>query len=328
MNSNRKLQLFLMAIGVFTITSCKKQGIQDNAPATRNESAMIKTNALPNYSLNNWMSFLPDTMNIAQISIPGTHDSGARTEPISGTAKCQTMSITEQLNAGVRYLDIRCRHINNSFAIHHGAIYQNLNYSDVLKACIDFLNANPSETIMMSVKEEHTAADNTRSFEQTFDSYVQENAGKWDLGTGISKLSAIRGKIKLLRRFGSGNAKGIDATQWGDNTTFDINNPAANLKVQDEYKVSNTDAKWTRVKTQLDAAHADHSNRLYLNYSSGYKSLIFGIPDINAVHNSVNPKIAAYFSGNISGRYGVIPMDFVTTDLARGIVKTNFGQTL
>jgi len=52
---------------------------------------------------------------------------------------------------------------------------ENSNYSDVLKGCIDFLNANPSETIIMSVEEGYMP---TCSFEDTFDTYVQENASK------------------------------------------------------------------------------------------------------------------------------------------------------
>jgi 1-phosphatidylinositol phosphodiesterase len=77
----------------------------------------------------------------------------------------------------------------------------------------------------MSVKEEYDASNTTRSFESTFDSYVQKNPSKWDLGTNIPTLGDVRGKIRLLRRFSAGTAKGINATSWADNTTFEINNP-------------------------------------------------------------------------------------------------------
>lgn len=310
-------------------TACKKQDSLGYNPEMKKESSVkTKQTALLNYTLSNWMSFIPDTTSIAQISIPGTHDSGARFEPVSGTAKCQNLTIADQLTAGVRFLDVRCRHFNNSFTIHHDLVYQNLNFSDVLKACIDFLDANPSETVIMSVKEEYTPSGNTRSFEETFDAYVKENASKWDLGTDISRLSSIRGKIKLLRRFSTANAKGIDATAWKDNATFEINNKAANLKIQDEYKVSKVEAKWASVNSLLNAAHDDTSNRLYINFGSGFKSLIFGIPDIIAVNNYINPKITTFFSGNTNGKYGVIPLNFITADLSRGIVKSNFNQAL
>jgi 1-phosphatidylinositol phosphodiesterase len=269
------------------------------------------------------MSVVADQTSIAAISIPGTHDSGATQEQVAGTAKCQNLSITDQLNVGVRYLDIRCRHIDNAFAIHHGAIYQNLNFNDVLNACINFLNSHPTETIIMSVKEEHTPSNNTRSFEQTFDAYVQQNPAKWDLGNNIPTLGSIRGKIRLLRRFSGSSPKGIDATAWADNTTFDINN-AATLKVQDFYNVNDVNTKWTKVETLLNEAKNDVSNRLYLNYASGYKAGIFSIPSITTVSNFINPKITTFFTNNTHGKFGIIPLDFVDSGRSQLIINTNF----
>ncbi|MBN2842929.1 MAG: hypothetical protein JXM68_07555, partial [Sedimentisphaerales bacterium] len=51
---------------------------------------------------NNWMAAQKDISLLSQLSIPGTHDSGARFEPIGGTAKCQNLTIAEQLAIGVR----------------------------------------------------------------------------------------------------------------------------------------------------------------------------------------------------------------------------------
>jgi 1-phosphatidylinositol phosphodiesterase len=205
----RKLQLPLFVALVLTFSACKKE----EQPKGNFSNSNLKSSAnaqLLSFSLNSWMSVVADQTSIAAISIPGTHDSGATQEQVAGTAKCQNLSITDQLNVGVRYLDIRCRHIDNAFAIHHGAIYQNLNFNDVLNACINFLNSHPTETIIMSVKEEHTPSNNTRSFEQTFDAYVQQNPAKWDLGNNIPTLGSIRGKIRLLRRFSGSSPKGIE----------------------------------------------------------------------------------------------------------------------
>jgi len=304
--------------------ACKKDS-QPNQLKYKAESlsgtSMVQ---LLSYTMSNWMGALPDATSISSISIPGTHDSGATVEPLGGTAKCQNLSIAAQLSAGVRYLDIRCRHIDNAFTIHHGAIYQNLNFNDVLNACISFLNSNPTETIIMSVKEEHTPSNNTRSFEQTFDSYVAQNSGKWDLGNNIPDLGSVRGKIRLLRRFGAGTAKGIDATSWADNTTFQINNANANLKVQDYYNVSDVNTKWSNVEGLLNEAHNDSSNRLYLNYGSGYKAGIFGIPSITTVSNHVNPKINTFFTSNTFGKYGVVILDFIDATRSQLIAESNF----
>lgn len=315
---------FLVA-GMLFILSCKKQTNDGfETQKLKPTKSQMSSSRLLSYTASNWMGSIPDATNIAHLSIPGTHDSGARNEPVAGTAKCQNLSIADQLVAGVRYLDIRCRHIGNSFAIHHGAIYQNLNFTDVLNACIGFLDNNPTETIIMSVKEEHTATDNTRSFEETFDAYVQQNPSKWNLGDGVPTLGSIRGKIKLLRRFGSGNVKGIDATNWADNTTFTINNSAASLKVQDYYNVNDVNTKWSNVSALLNETNNDTSNKLYLNYSSGYKALIFGIPSITTVSNSINPKITTFFTNNTHGKYGIIAMDFIDAARSQLILNTNF----
>ena len=164
-----------ITLGVVTASiffSCSNDSLMERDSNENSLASLAKVSSrasLAPIEMNSWMSGLQDNISISKISIPGTHDSGARVDApvVSGTAKTQDLSIAEQLNAGVRFLDIRCRHIDNAFTIHHGAIYQNLNFDDVLNACYTFLNSHPSETIIMSVKEEYDASNTTRSFEQT-----------------------------------------------------------------------------------------------------------------------------------------------------------------
>ncbi|QBA19909.1 phosphatidylinositol-specific phospholipase C domain-containing protein [Chryseobacterium indologenes] len=321
-----------ITLGVVTASiffSCANDSILERDSNENNVASLTKTagraSLLP-VSLNSWMAGLQDNISISKLSIPGTHDSGARIDAplVSGTAKTQDLSIAEQLNAGVRFLDIRCRHIDNAFTIHHGAIYQNMNFDDVLNACYTFLQNNPSETIIMSVKEEYDASNTTRTFEQTFDSYVQKNPSKWDLGAIIPTLGAVRGKIKLLRRFSSGTTKGINASPWADNTTFDINNSGVQLKVQDYYKVTNNDDKWNAISSLLNEAKTDTNGKLFLNFTSGYKPGIFGIPSIPTVSNNINPKLKTFFQTNTQGTFGIMPIDFVNAELSQLIVNTNF----
>ncbi len=176
----------------------------------------------------------------------------------------------------------------------------------------------------MSVKEEYDASNTTRSFEQTFDSYVQKNPSKWDLGANIPTLGAVRGKIKLLRRFSSGTTKGINASPWADNTTFDINNSGVQLKVQDYYKVTNNDDKWNGIFNLLNEAKNDTNGKLFVNFTSGYKPGIFGIPSIPTVSNNINPRLKTFFQSNTHGSFGIMPIDFVNAELSELIVKTNF----
>ncbi|HET9257143.1 MAG TPA: phosphatidylinositol-specific phospholipase C [Pseudonocardiaceae bacterium] len=104
-------------------------------------------------SLSSWMGDLPDDALVTALSIPGTHDSGCIDGPV-GFAKTQNLDIAEQLNAGIRFLDIRLAHYQNDLHVHHDVVYMGKSYKDVLRICAEFLGRHPSETIMMSVKEE------------------------------------------------------------------------------------------------------------------------------------------------------------------------------
>jgi len=317
------LNFFMFVFVIFSLGSCKKD--EAAAPSSSIEAPSSKTlKAGTAYSLNNWMSSINGALSLSQLSIPGSHDAGARYEPISGTAKCQNLSIADQLNAGVRFLDIRCRHIGDAFAIHHGSIYQNINFDDVLNACWAFLSANPTETIVMSVKEEYNSSNITRTFEQTFDTYVAKNPSRWNLGASVPTLNSVRGKIVLLRRFSATNTpKGIDASNWSDNTTFNTSNSNASLSIEDYYQASSANNKWTYITNQLTAAKSGSSSTLFMTFTSGYYSII-GIPSITTISNSVNPKLTTYFTSNTSGRFGIIPMDFSDSSRSNLIIATNF----
>ena len=90
------------------------------------------------YTRPEWMGDLPDDLLISAMSVPGSHDAMAR---FGGPApRCHTLTLDRQLNAGIRAFDIRLRHIEDVFAIHHGAYFQNAYFgNDVLQVFIDFL---------------------------------------------------------------------------------------------------------------------------------------------------------------------------------------------
>ena len=272
-----------------------------------------------------WMGSLRGDASLSELSIPGTHDSGARHERFYGTIKCQTLTIPEQLRAGVRFLDIRCRHVKNTFLIYHGPVYQKLTFNEVLDSCCGFLRENPTECIIMSVKEENIPSGNTRSFEDTFDACVAGNPAPWCLTENVSALSQAKGKIVLLRRFKARAVrKGIDATGWLDNRSFTMSNSAARLRVQDYDQFHDNRGKWKAIQDLYEEAESRDRECLYLNFASGYTpSWFFSIPRIRAVSKVINPLIAAYFAGKGPQRYGITVMDFADARRCSLIIATN-----
>ncbi|MGJ1269768.1 phosphatidylinositol-specific phospholipase C [Sphingobacterium spiritivorum] len=317
-----KLYLNYMLLLLVVFTSCNSSEIEK---LQLSQSSASVEQVLPEGT--NWMSFIQGERKLSSLSIPGTHDAGARYEPVSGTAKTQNLTIAEQLNAGVRFLDVRCRFVDDNFAIHHGPVYQHLNFDDVLQSCKSFLQAHPSETIVMSVKEEHTPSGNSMTFEERFIKYTDTYSGLFSLDADIPSLQQARGKIVLLRRFSSSQALGIQAYNgWSDNTSFTIQNQESILQVQDAYQVSSNTDKWNAIHTLLNTSkNADMaSGTLFLNFSSGYQKKLWVIPNIPSVSNEINPKLLNYFNQQTTGHFGVIITDFIHADLAKSIFNTNF----
>jgi 1-phosphatidylinositol phosphodiesterase len=273
----------------------------------------------------NWMGAIAGSTSIAGLSIPGTHDTGARVEVTPGTTKCQDLTVPDQLSAGIRYFDIRCRNVGNKFDIYHTNVYQNLSFDDVLQSIFSFFASNPGETIIMSMKEEQPASNSTNTFEQTFDAYAALHPDRWYLAPTIPTLDQARGKIVLLRRFGAASVpKGIDATVWADNTTFTINNGSATLRIQDYYEVSDDNAKWTSIVSLLSEAKQGSPTTLFLNNMSAYQPLDGGLENIPSVSDVINPKAVSYFTANTSGRFGIVAMDFADMTKSSLILSTNF----
>ncbi len=274
---------------------------------------------LPTYATgNDWMHDLDDKLRLSELSIPGSHDAGARLEPIPGTARCQSLSIAEQLTAGVRFLDIRCRHLHDSFAIYHGIADQKLTFAEVIGAVQAFLKANPAECVILSVKEESTAAGNTRTFEQTLTTYLAENPALWSLGEDIPTIAQARGKIVFFRRFRSSSALGIDASTWPDSSTFTF----GKIRVQDRYQVTSNDAKWAAFTALLD--ETPNRDLLRLDFSSGVGS-VFGLPNIPNVSNDINPRLTRYFTDHQTACAAIIVMDFPDAARCELIYRLNAG---
>lgn len=166
-----------------------------------------------------WMSMLPDSRRFSELTIPATHDSMSFHGGDIG--QTQSMSLTQQLQSGIRYLDIRCRHMNNTFKIYHGIQYQYADFRDVLSAAKAFLQVNTRETIYIMVASETTdvtpEVGNTRTFTETFAAYQSEFPGLfWGYSNGNPTLGETRGKVVLIQ--------GWSGAQYGIyRSTFDIN---------------------------------------------------------------------------------------------------------
>ncbi len=276
------------------------------------------------------MSFAGDSVSLSGLTIPGTHDSGALHEPLAGTIACQKLSIRAQLDIGVRYLDIRLRHYGDALLVHHGPVYQHMNFDDVLIHVTAFLRANPSETVIMEVSSEYKPADNTETFEQGFLRHANNPAYKssWWRETYVPRLGDVRGKIVLLRRFPGSIAAsgGIDVTGWQDDTQFTLTDTrGVNILVQDRYRVASNHDKWDIVRGMLDQAAEDTGGAWRLNFTSGFRSIL-GVPNITGVSEDINSRLSHYFAEDARRGvpFGVIISDFIDKQIVQHELRSYF----
>ncbi|MCX5392143.1 phosphatidylinositol-specific phospholipase C [Streptomyces sp. NBC_00094] len=241
-----------------------------------------------------WMAAHGDGTALRQLTIPGTHDSGARYGGL--WTECQNTTIAQQLDSGIRFLDIRCRVTGGSFAIHHGASYQNMMFGDVLVACSAFLAAHPSETVLMRVKQEYSE-ESDATFRAVFDDYLDARGWRslFRIGDGLPLLGEARGRVVLLADNG-----GLPGVRYGDGSLFDI---------QDDY-MAEPFGKYPKIEAHFRKAIAQ-PGKLYVNYVSTAAALP---PRWNA--DRLNPRVHSWLDGaEAAGRtgLGIVPMDYPNT---------------
>ena len=206
------------------------------------------------------------------LTMPGSHDTCAYTVR-DALARTQDATLEAQLLNGVRVLDIRCRHENDTFSIYHAGIALGMTFDDVIEICRRFLAGHPRECIVMSIKEEWRERGCSRAFADTFDEYVAGHASvRWHLSPAVPALDGASGSIVLLRRFACDRALGIDLTAWPDNSTFTIDDLSAPFAIQDEFRVpvrASIDYKWRAIEAMLDTASHSMPTRWVINFCSG-----------------------------------------------------------
>ncbi|KAL7268654.1 hypothetical protein RUND412_008714 [Rhizina undulata] len=128
-------------------------------------------------SLTTWMSRLSSETCIQTLSIPGSHDTIAFEPSLFTYSRTQTLPLLAQLHAGIRFLDIRARHYQNTFTLHHGRSYLGHTFPYVVHTLHEFITgAGRDETMIMRLKDEDWKSEgNTRSFQQTFEDYIFMN---------------------------------------------------------------------------------------------------------------------------------------------------------
>ncbi|MFF7705996.1 phosphatidylinositol-specific phospholipase C domain-containing protein [Pseudomonas sp. NPDC007930] len=281
-----------------------------------------------------WMTALPDSKHLAELSIPGTHDSAAYRNDLPGLGFAQTQqwTITQQLDNGVRFFDLRARVIDDNLVMHHGAVYLKMSLNDVLIDLERFVIAHPGEALIVLLKEEHDRENSEMEFHQIFAEKIMPGREQYYfLEPRLPTLGELRGKIFLIRRFGQ-YPHGFPA-RWQDKAHFSFSHNGDQVHVQDVYGTYTPfdfTSKRGEVEQHLSAARDGAPHELYINYLSVSGALT---PYNGAYGDAFTDGMTLWFNRQYKGtqatRMGVIVADYVDLnggELIDTVIYSNLGH--
>ena len=295
----------------------------------------------PQITANSWMTAIDDDTKIALLTIPGTHD--AATSSCAGPGKCQTLTIPEQLESGVRAFDLRPTMDDNSTLgnIYHSILDTGVSMGDAMECFDSFLSAHPGEGIIVIMRYE--------SERQLFSPFISEDNYKaamknflWDNRIYQSRKAAfnksmtmedLRGRILIISRNDLSPVPSFETayTQWshsnsvGEALQIYGTGGLGRIYVQDMYSSekndNSTEEEFLAKKKELVCKLLDitvpfreaEQNNWVINYCSGYAGSAFNSDSYAKNAASTNPAALEHIRSE-KGFTGIVMMDYAGTD--------------
>ncbi|KAK5124744.1 hypothetical protein LTR85_001457 [Meristemomyces frigidus] len=257
----------------------------------------------------------------------------------------------QQLNAGIRYFDLRCGVRDDVVEMVHGSAFLGITLSMVLDTMYLWLMAHETEALVVQIKQDRRSEQSTVHFAQAIWKCLAEHPERWRTANTTPCLGELRGRIQLLRRFSGPtlHAFGIDVTQWQDNpsrpfTIFTWHE--VRITIQDHYSFPDPEAlpslilkKGGDVAELLDraATDLDPGGHWYINFASAYEfNLYYQLTPREIAlggwsrfrwEPGMNVRLRNYLREH-SGkrRFGIIAMDFPESgadDLIEALIRSN-----
>lgn len=283
---------------------------------------------------DNWMASLPDSMPVCKVSIPGTHDSGTAGVrfPMRHYACTQTMDLSEQWDAGIRFFDLRPKLEGGKLKIYHGPANCHITFEEALLILKEKLELNPTEFCIVMTNNAgggQTAVDMTMELISSVIPVGMLADFKADMS-----VADIRGRILFIHR--NTPSRGVDAPGvmvrgWPGNgmsrkaRMVSSDAKSAELWAQDYFTSGNNDkdaflsSKWDNMYRVL-RAFSDADDVVWcINHASGYTGT--GVrTNIKRCSDSVNGQLLDYLKTH-DGPIGIIPMDFPSQELIDAIIR-------
>ncbi len=258
------LTVLCLCAGVFAISQAAKA--EENGVEYR-------------FDPENWMKYIPGDTDLTELNLPGTHASGtAFIKLFPESSSCQQYSIADQLQNGIRVMDIRIRYdgtdygklkIENDTAgtekwpfdimiLSYGGIdcyessavsSEKLSVSKVINTCKEFVKTHPTETVVLQIKTETAPndsdvykADIKKGIKNIYNYLDNDSMVRMvEYGDSAPMLDDIRGKVVIF-------VEEISPKSNPDNGEYETSYHYGNMNDPDA-----DDAPWKKVSYVYDA---------------------------------------------------------------------------
>ncbi len=257
------------------------------------------------------MATLDDNTLLREVNMPGSHDTMALYSIGDLAGQCQSLSLSDQLKLGIRFLDIRLKEENDKLKAVHGFIDQKASFEKITKDIESFLESHPKEFLILSIKEEDDPKNSTLSFEDCLKGYLEKDLYRKESDIPV-RVGDIRGKVVLLSRYAN-STFGIPAyTDWKDNASFLMGN---DIYVQDRYQITSSKQK----QDEIISCFQESGHALKINFLSAYRTDTFPPSYAPSAAKDINPWINEEI-GKYEDR-GIVLYDFVTKEAMESFFK-------
>lgn len=267
-----------------------------------------------------WLRSLDDARPLRSVAFIGTHESAST---YWYADKTQRKTITEQLEAGIRVLDMRVRSTHDAFAMYQNVLYMNQMFNDVVNDVQAFLQKHPREFVIMLMQEENTPDSSTKSNCQILEDHYFKQwpnlfAQRWNFRDYVGDH---RGKILLAQRDNSGFSECSGVLYL----------PCKEQKDLDLAFFNGREKKWEKIRAlQGEVSAKDHYYHCFINYLSAksyWKSWetlanTYENPILWAYEEGMNNKFLSEFKNPQNTLY-IVMADFPFEELTNLIVDSN-----
>lgn len=297
-----------------------------------------------------WMSCIPQNVFYTMLSVPGSHD--AATSSATSLAKTQNKTIAEQLELGVRALDLRPSATDN-LEIKHGSVGTGVTLAQAIESMKTYLEKNPTEFIYATIHlEGSTDESKTKNWSNKVYALVKaavDGGYALDALSKDAKLDVYKGKIIFIYRddlTGDNRIYNAAKVAWNDNIARtvkvrDTNGNEINdflISYQDIYEssdldentggisgyfaqkggVKSDDAKVSMVKKYIDDATGSNDQRLIFNFASYSGGFVSDrakaiMPSVNSYIVSKNNRLGVILADFVDATYGGYNFTAITT---------------